>query len=228
LEAILKKAFTLIELLVVIAIIAILAAILFPVFAQAKEAAKKTACLSNAKQIGIAFTLYAVDADDRLPLTNHSGLSGWMNTVEPYIKAKLLRRCPTDPSTNWDQPIASATAVRGSSYFLNAWMQGTQPYSDLGAIRNPAATVYVAESAKNSTSDHFHPMCWGTPSESPCGGFGWDAATNRTSELELVRHGELSNYVYTDGHAKNGRWSQLYWQRGDARTGNFDPRNDGR
>jgi prepilin-type N-terminal cleavage/methylation domain-containing protein/prepilin-type processing-associated H-X9-DG protein len=217
------RAFTLIELLVVIAIIAILAAILFPVFASSKEAAKRTMCLSNAKQIGI----YASDADDRLPLTNHSGLSGWLATCQPYIKTRLLYRCNTDPSTNWDAPLSGQTKKRESSYFLNAWMQGTQPYSDLSAIRNPAGTIYVAESAKDSTSDHFHPMCWGDPSESACGGFGWDKAKKETTELDLRRHNAFSNYVYTDGHAKNGKWSQLYWQKGEAKTGNFDPRNEG-
>ena len=69
-----KKAFTLIELLVVIAIIAILAAILFPVFAQAKAAAKKTACLSNLKSLGMAFSLYQADYDDGYPNTGDTGL----------------------------------------------------------------------------------------------------------------------------------------------------------
>ena len=66
-----SRAFTLIELLVVIAIIAILAAILFPVFAQAKAAAKRTACMSNMKQVGIGLYLYVQDADDALPMANY-------------------------------------------------------------------------------------------------------------------------------------------------------------
>lgn len=94
-----KKAFTLIELLVVIAIIAILAAILFPVFAQAKEAAKKTQCLSNMKQLGIGMNLYLNDVDDMLPrqaywdyssssgwATQAGGMHEWSQVILPYIK----------------------------------------------------------------------------------------------------------------------------------------------
>src|SRR5580692_10292165 len=98
------KAFTLIELLVVIAIIAILAAILFPVFAQAKEAAKKTSCLSNMKQIGLAFQMYGNDNDDNYPepyvLPPYYYAAVWPNTytwqttIQPYIKSKNLTRCP--------------------------------------------------------------------------------------------------------------------------------------
>src|SRR3954470_12195306 len=90
------RGFTLIELLVVIAIIAILAAILFPVFAQAKEAAKKTACLSNSKQIGLGLIMYSADADDRTPgcletITPINGGFGWPHIpydrqIGPYIK----------------------------------------------------------------------------------------------------------------------------------------------
>src|ERR1700709_1884993 len=87
-----RRGFTLIELLVVIAIIAILAAILFPVFAQAKEAAKKTMCLSNLKQIGLGMQMYLGDADDMIPyneyeLTYNGRLILWYEMVDPYIKS---------------------------------------------------------------------------------------------------------------------------------------------
>ena len=104
-----KKAFTLIELLVVIAIIAILAAILFPVFAQAKEAAKKTSCLSNDKNIATATFLYAGDSDDSLCQTSwESALTTqpfnpggkyqihWTYLMQPYIKSFDIFRCPSD------------------------------------------------------------------------------------------------------------------------------------
>ena len=101
-----QRAFTLIELLVVIAIIAILAAILFPVFAQAKAAAKKTAALSSLKQTGTASLIYAGDADDKFPMG--LGLDwwapfdgGWAWDTQPYIKSLPLLQDPSDPKTKF-------------------------------------------------------------------------------------------------------------------------------
>lgn len=83
----LRRAFTLIELLVVIAIIAILAAILFPVFAQAREAGKRTVCVSNMKQMGLSLVMYATDHDDMFP-SSYGSDALWMFWIEPYIKGK--------------------------------------------------------------------------------------------------------------------------------------------
>src|SRR5690349_8535220 len=102
-----QRAFTLIELLVVIAIIAILAAILFPVFAQAKVAAKKTVALSNAKQLATATMIYMNDTDDTFPKTYFgfpsdcaswgSTYYNWRYSLNPYTKSKDLATDPTNP-----------------------------------------------------------------------------------------------------------------------------------
>src|SRR5687768_4219848 len=104
-----RPGFTLIELLVVIAIIAILAAILFPVFAQARDKARQSACLSNSKQLGTAFMMYTQDWDEQFPFVTcgDSYLGGcvqwlrgslpWPLTIQPYMKNYGIYVCPSDP-----------------------------------------------------------------------------------------------------------------------------------
>ncbi len=117
-----KRAFTLIELLVVIAIIAILAAILFPVFAQARVAAKKTADLSNSKQLGIATMLYLSDNDDTYPSANFrvdpNGGSGsgdihWSVLIQPYVKSNEIWVSPGDPQRGWAPACFNAATNNG-------------------------------------------------------------------------------------------------------------------
>src|ERR1044072_2109069 len=97
-----RKAFTLIELLVVIAIIAILASILFPVFARARENARRSSCMSNLKQIGLGFMQYTQDYDERMPPgpTTYAFAgnvpSTWDLVIQPYIKSMQLLTCPSD------------------------------------------------------------------------------------------------------------------------------------
>ncbi|MBW3635315.1 MAG: DUF1559 domain-containing protein [Armatimonadetes bacterium] len=104
-----KKAFTLIELLVVIAIIAILAAILFPVFGRARENARATSCSSNLKQIGLAFLQYTQDYDETYPLAggtlkfkdpDPTKPRSWMEQIFPYTKSEQLYKCPSDTFSN--------------------------------------------------------------------------------------------------------------------------------
>src|SRR5580658_201117 len=102
---VMKRAFTLIELLVVIAIIATLAAILFPVFAQAKEAAKRTVCLSNTNQTGLGYTMYVNDYDDMTPgvwIDNSKSptvITDFWQLVQPYVKSVDLFFCPENTKT---------------------------------------------------------------------------------------------------------------------------------
>src|SRR5579862_9622044 len=103
-----RRGFTLIELLVVIAIIAILAAILFPVFAQAREKARQSSCASNEKQLGLAVIQYVQDFDETLPLADFQNYWGdcssnandsvsWRTVIYPYVKSTGVYLCPSDP-----------------------------------------------------------------------------------------------------------------------------------
>lgn len=139
-----NRAFTLIELLVVIAIIAILAAILFPVFAQAKMAAKKTASLSNVKQLGLSILMYNTDSDGSYPF----GLGvnwwaprdgGWTIDTQPYIKNYALLLDPSDPKSKvgWASWMVTQTDVLPISFATNGamkWDNGLQSWAVYGVM----------------------------------------------------------------------------------------------
>nr|CAA9271610.1 hypothetical protein AVDCRST_MAG63-2966 [uncultured Armatimonadetes bacterium] len=164
-----RRAFTLIELLVVIAIIAILAAILFPVFAQAREKARQASCLSNEKQIGLAIMQYKQDYDERYPFayvykndTNSSqGYSTWSGVVQPYIKNEGVFRCPSHPDGGHPPTFpALDTQAQISGYIANevifprykstatATSAGMNVVSD-AAVDTPADVIMIAEIANN-------------------------------------------------------------------------------
>src|SRR5215210_7426659 len=132
-----SSGFTLIELLVVIAIIAILAAILFPVFAQAREKARSAGCLSNGKQMALALTMYAQDYDERLPRvwTPKGGVSNgprdWKNDIEAYVKSVDVFRCPTR-NAQWP------------GYGYNVWF-ATETGVTLSAIQFVSRQILVAD-----------------------------------------------------------------------------------
>lgn len=226
-----RRAFTLIELLVVIAIIAILAAILFPVFAQAKEAAKKTTCVSNVRQMAMAVVMYAQDNDDHFPMDSHAGgyQLSWIRTIEPYVKAKLLLyRCPSDKSVNFDRPKDGKRLKRETTYGTNYYMTPLDPedgpseshgYNSMSSVVSHSSTVYIAELRKDEVADHFHPLWW-----YPRNSDGIYIPSD--NEIEKRMHGgEVATYGFVDGHAKAYRFVTLF--SGDGQIDFFDPRREG-
>ena len=153
-----RKAFTLIELLVVIAIIAILAAILFPVFAQAKAAAKKTASLSNNKQLALGAIMYAADTDDVIsPMAGWGstdafvyfggvGYKPWSDLVQPYVKNLDILTDPQAPSG-----VKEPTGFRAGAGKVLAPMYGLNPYLTQAATF-PYATSAIANQPRSFTS----------------------------------------------------------------------------
>lgn len=135
-----KTGFTLIELLVVIAIISILAAILFPVFARARENARRTSCLSNQKQLGLGMIQYAQDFDEKYPTINNlnNGAQGhysWDIVIFPYVKSNQVYQCPSVSDKNT------------RAYSMNWWVSGN---ATGWALTNPTATLATISRAANT------------------------------------------------------------------------------
>jgi prepilin-type N-terminal cleavage/methylation domain-containing protein/prepilin-type processing-associated H-X9-DG protein len=179
-----RSGFTLIELLVVIAIIAILAAILFPVFARAREKARQTSCLSNLKQLGMAVYMYTSDYDECTPI-GFSGLGWWTGTwkerVYPYVKNYQLYECPS-------RKLGVPPNGYGT-YGINAYIGEQVAYVSLAQITMPAETFALGE---NDDGDWvMEPRDgYGLPPPWPLPGWVKD------------HHNEGANFTFLDGHSK--------------------------
>jgi prepilin-type N-terminal cleavage/methylation domain-containing protein/prepilin-type processing-associated H-X9-DG protein len=243
-----RRGFTLIELLVVIALIAILAAILFPVFAKARESARKATCQSNLKQIGLAYKMYTADYDETMPLNGFDGAAnggtvncavqttrtdyrGWVsNALMPYAKNTGIWTCPSAGGAG-NNANAETNSICGA--FPNA-----QVYK--------VGYCYNYMGVRNGTGNTGNSMPGFANSEAAClrpaeQAIHWDSA-NRWADFNggfFARdvtqyfdnrnfnyghwHNEQANFLYMDGHVKSSKWDQIKYQNIFNVTDN-DPR----
>ena len=135
-----RRGFTLIELLVVIAIIAILAAILFPVFARAREKARQSSCLSNVKQLMLAVQQYAQDYDERMP--RHGNNPDWTEQIYPYVKNVQVYNCPSSSTAG---PSTEADLGNLFNYSWNYYSSGGQNNFKLAQIVRPSEAIVTLD-----------------------------------------------------------------------------------
>jgi len=225
-----QRAFTLIELLVVIAIISILDAILFPVFARARESARRSSCLSNLKQMGLAMMMYAQDHDEHitpvyttnspyvLPNGNTYTTMLWYHALYPYMKNRQIMNCPSSSKIVWS--TTSYTGKIPYGFNSSAPTSATCPSNcgvtlskaSLGSIEDPSGTLMILDSRyyriwydKILTSEEVlnEPLSDGTCRD------GVDSSGVAMSRCAVPRHLETISTLFVDGHVKAMKWQTL-------------------
>ncbi len=202
-----RTGFTLIELLVVIAIIAILAAILFPVFARAREKAHQASCQSNLKQIGLAFAMYQQDYGKFAPHRNGAAWdyslpanAYWGVWYAPYIKNEQIFNCPSMKEV--DLYSLTAAQVQNTCYGLNCYIEGQKDIF----FDKPAEVIICHDAWEQRMDNNGDMLC-------PASGqtlnlTQWRAYPARVREY--WRHNDQCNVLWLDGHVKNLPKSDAY------------------
>jgi prepilin-type N-terminal cleavage/methylation domain-containing protein len=217
-----NKGFTLIELLVVIAIIALLAAILFPVFARARENARKASCVNNLKQIGLGLVQYIQDNDELMIRAWGGGPTNvatdlynykWMDMIYPYVKSEQVFKCPSHSAARYRyyKTVTTGTTTDYGSYSINSGYYAGDNYKSpagefgtaMSEVEAPSSTVWVCDGEYPNAFE----FAWSLPADNP--------SVNRTGSIPYLgctggtcyrsaqaRHLDNVCVTYVDGHAK--------------------------
>lgn len=227
-----RNGFTLIELLVVIAIIAILAAILFPTFAQAREKARQIQCLANARQLATANTMYVQDYDETiLPSTNYAvptsdPLRIWPAMIQPYVKNQGVFLCPSASTggfaANWSVRGVAPIGYNGLTGYDPSGAEAPTSVAPLASMDEPSRTVLLADTACGPTGSKYRGYVF-EPSNGARNATDWRLSTPLVADVDLVAGSSLSpaqlkpvfcrhhadgqghgvaSLVFADGHAK--------------------------
>jgi prepilin-type N-terminal cleavage/methylation domain-containing protein len=229
-----KAAFTLIELLVVIAVIAILAAILFPVFAQARERARMSACISNMRQIGTALTIYTQDYDETFPYIRFHGAGAqrgnhtyvWKNAIRPYLRSLDIFACPSNPYSRTTPGLAGSSDAGGTpskpgsnsegwelepeqrmpiSYAMNSCASTWYPADDTADKPGPPLRQAQVERAADVILIA-EDQAWPWPDIHAGWLWGAGAFSNPCTGVFAHSAGKVGNFIFYDLHVRSRKW----------------------